>query len=110
MAWIGTTVASLLSNWHFLLGSALKHWLLSGPFLRDRQRRNGFWAVDRLLRNFGGVFRLDGNLDSSGKVELVRIFILKRALRTASLFTEQMNIELQSAYRIELVTNKGDAI
>jgi len=55
----------------------LKHWLLSRRFLRNRQRRNGFWAVDRLLRNFGGVFRLDGNLDSSGKVELVRLHLKK---------------------------------
>jgi len=76
MAWVATTVASLLSNWHFLLGRVLKHWL-SRRFLRNLQHRNGFGAVDRLLRNLGGVFCLDGNLDSSGEVEVVRLHLKK---------------------------------
>jgi len=53
------------------------HWLLSRWFLRNRQRLNGFWAVDRFLCNFGGVFHLDGNLDSSCEVELVRLHLKK---------------------------------
>ena len=99
MAWIA---AALLSNWHFLLGRELKYWFLVRWFLRNRQRRNGFWAVDVSVGTLAASSVCMATWIAAWKSSSSAT-ILKSALRSASLFTEQMK-------RVHNASSKGSAM